>query len=764
MARIPLIAFLLVFPFLAQAQQAVVLSGEHDGFSRLVAPLPRGANWQVTQSGRSVQFQVIGFTDRFDVSDVFQLISRDRVKTISAQPDGFSIDLGCDCRVAPFVAQERFVVLDIASPGVDLPVPFIPISEESQAITDAPEPKPQEVPIVVSDATQIPTLIPRQVTTPPSAILAPMELPTLARKPLSDIEQEVLDEIQKRLAREVGTAATRGVLTPIAGPLAATGVPQQTGQMDPTETAADIERPDAVEGLINNVRITTSNDVSLLEQEVGERQSLSGFVCPSNAEVDLGSWATETPFHDAMGNARRQLYQEFDKLDTKVALALARIYVHYGFGAEARQVLSLDPDLLNSQRLLLDIALIMEVGHAPTNSILHSLLDCDTDVALWAMLAREELTIARSIDPSAALLSLNKLPTHLRKFLAPALSRRLLSHGDADAAATALRSLERLPSALPSAAKLEKAKIEIDQGELSAGSATLADVIDDNAVESPEALIALVDARLAANQPIESQTAVLIEAFAKELQGDALGPDLRRAHVLALVKSGQFDRAFNATSELGGDSEDDAAVSLRLKLLHELTKAADDVVFLDRVFDQSPRDLERLPIVQKIELAERLLSLGFAIQANEVVTSIPSRPRNDLRQLLAARIALNLGQPLKVESALSEMDGQEIDILRAQAKEMEGDHAAAFQLFYKSDQTEEANRAAWLSEEWLSLPTENNDLFGGAASLVDAAIEPSAETEGMLARSTAALEESEQARQTLLNLLQAPELVVPIAQ
>ena len=720
----------------------------------MVAPLPVGKEWQVLQAGRTITFSIGGFDQGFDTSDIYALISQDRVRSITSQPDGFTVALGCDCRVAPFVAQDRYVVLDITSPGVNRPFPFVSLEK-----SPSPDLLPAEVQITVPK----PQPVKLPIASPELRDIEPLELPILARSPLTKIEQDALDEIQRRLARELGSAATRGVLTPVPRPPLPDSPRPQVDLSDldiPNASLVEPPLPQMLDGLFNNMRISSSMDIPGLALQTGDPQSVSGLACPINEEVDVANWADDRPFHQQTGDARRLLYQEFDKLDKFVALNLAKNYIYFGFGAEAQQILRLDNELTNSNPLLFDIAQIMETGTAPSTSRLRSLLDCETDIALWAILAREDLDIARAIDPSPALLALNKLPVHLRKFLAPALSRRLLSHGDTDAAATALRNLERLPSELPSAAKFAQANISLDEGDLKKGTDKLEDVIDDNGEQSPEALIALVETQLLAAQPIEPEIANLIEAYAKELKGDELGPELRRAHVLALAKSGQFDRAFDATEELGGDTEDDAAVKLRLRLLEELTAAAGDIVFLEHVFEQSERDIVRLPVRKKMALATRMVNLGFAKHAQGIVASIPSRPRMDDRQLLAARIALDLSQPMRTLAELVEMTGEEADLMRAKAKQLAGSHEEAYALYRAANAPQEAEQAAWLADDWSSLALNENPAFGPILALSEAEAVPSNEIDGMLARNSAALDESAAARETLVNLLSAPEFEV----
>jgi hypothetical protein len=741
-------------PLLAFAQQPAVRSGEHEGFSRLVVPLPDGKDWEVVHAGQVVTFTVSDYAQGYDLSNIFKFISRDRVQTVTPQPDGFVINMGCDCRVAPFIDQKRYVVLDITSPGIKRSIAFAPVM---------PIPTPTiPVPAALTKVKETAVTLPLVPAKRPSMI-EPAELPVLARAPLSDIENETLTKLQRRLTRELGTATTRGLLTPVPGP----SLPAiRRAQVDLSEIVLPevmlpLPRPETMGDVVNNMRVTSSMDIPGGAPKTSNPQSLSGLNCPLNSSLDVASWADNRPFHQQTGDLRRELYQEFDKLNRSATLKLAKLYLHYGFGAEARQIMHLDPELARTEEMLTDIAAILETGVAPPNSMLHSMLDCETDVALWAMLARQDLGVARSIDPRPALLSLNKLPVHLRSFLAPALSKRLLSHGDTDAAATALRSLERLPAKLPSSAKLAKAQIALDEGELKKGTNGLSDVIDDNAEQSPEALIALIETRVEAHQPVSPETASLIEAYAKELKQTELGPELMRAHALALAKSAQFDAAFKASKDLAGQSEEEAA-KLRGQLLDELTAAADDVVFLEHIFAQSSQDIARLSARQKLPLATRMFELGFAEQAQSIISDLPDRPRNEARQLLAARIALDLSQPMRAQAELLEMTGEEVDLMRAIAKQMAGAHAEASDLYRSANNEDAAIRAAWLADAGTSPDLSGNAVFGPVLALSDAEIPALNQTNGMLARSEAALNESSAARQALLDLLQAPELNIGI--
>lgn len=779
MWRSPIAGILLVFmPCAVFAQSSAIQSGEHANFTRLVAPIPVGSDWQVEQEGRKVTLSVDGYEDDFNTTNVFQLVPRERIIDINSESGVLTVTLGCDCIVAPFLVRNRFVVLDVAEQGTKLasdPITPRVVAEVLPIIApeDLPEnPQPSETLQAGTNETEVPInepevpiklpLIPERKGQSISQHLKPVDLPGRVRVPLTEREQSALKEMQQRLAAELSTAATRGVLNPLPGRPLTSIVPEISegrAEMEFSE-AERSARPTVPPPSTNNIRITSSGDMAPLARRAQETRSMTGLACPKDEAIEVATWADDRPFHEQIGEARRNLFGEFDKLNRKWAIKSAKIYIHFGFGAEALQILALDPKMADDQPFLIDLAHIMENGSAPENSRLPSLVDCETDVALWAIIAKEEMNVTSTIDPRAALLALNKLPVHLRRFIAPALSQRLLSHGDSGAAAMALRNLERLPAALPTAAKLALANIAIDEGELTEGAHALEDVIDDNAAQSPQALITLVETQLNDNQPVDPETASLIEAYAKELQDSKLGPALRRAHVLALVKSAQFDRAFSAMQQLGAETEEKAALELRLQVLKEVTAAAEDVVFLEHVFDRSDRDIGQLANRPKISLATRLINLGFAGRAQPILASIPERPLDPERQILLARAALMLEEPQKALAELSETQGAQADEIRAQAQLLIGAYSDAYALFHQNDRTAAAVDAAWLAEEFDRQALGSDPLFGPVLTLVDTPTETSNVPDGMLERSSAALNESELARQTLQNFLSNPQLAI----
>jgi hypothetical protein len=722
-----------LFPFWsisAVAEPVFVQSGEHVGFTRLVTRVAKEEAWSVEHTGRKVMLSLEGYSEGFDTSRIFELIPRGRVQRVEATKSTITVYLGCDCIVSAFDVTGGHVALDIISPEQGPP----PSAKTSKS------PHPRAMPSTVV-----------KVNVPPEP-----KNNMLSRDVSSAKELAAMSDIQMRLSQELGRGITRGVLNPDHPP-----PPSRRPQIDtstfehelPTGLALDgADRPAA------NIRITTSMDVPSRSDSSQQTLSDQGLWCPPDDATDVASWGDTRAFDVQISEARLNLFGEFDRLNPDAAILLAKRYLYFGFGAEARQVLGLDPNLETEQRLLTDLANIMDAGASKSDISIQSFADCTGNISLWAFLADDKNSSGETIEPNILLLALTKLPVHLRQHLAPIVSDRFLVRGDPVSAATALRSLERLPDPLLPAAKFAQANVGITTGQTTEGAKKLLDVATANVAQSPEALISLVDTRIDSGDAIDPETVSLVEAYAQELRDSELGPSLRRAHILALIKTQEFDRALREIEALGKKNAADDVNEMREQFTRKLTETASDIVFLDATFQQVNEDLEPLNTDTKILLASRLLVLGFATSALDIVQTVPDRPRNQERQMLAARIALALNQPFQALADLLEASGEAADILRADAKSMAGAHQEAHALYQNANQQDAAVRSGWLAQNWRELTPPDTPIFGQVTELAGSILDPSAGQVGMLSRTTAILKESGDARQTIFDLLNASEL------
>ena len=731
MLRVVSLITLLLWSVSAQAEPALVQSGEHVGFTRLVVKVLDERSWSIKQVDRKVMLKLTEFDKGFDTTRIFDLIPRDRIERVDANEDTLTIHLGCECDVSAFNVDGGYVALDIAYVAQGQRPPLLKKPTSPQTIT-----KPG-----------------RAIKQKP-ALLKTDDLPN--RTELSGQDIAVLSDLQSRLSTEIGRAATRGVLEPNQ-----VTTPTHRRQIDtsafehllPPITTS--KNPDRESG---NIRLTTSMDTPTRSHPAERKLSDQGQWCPPDDATDVTAWGDMREFDVQISEARLGLFGEFDKLNPDAAITLAKKYIFFGFGAEARQVLNLDPALATKQQILLDLADIMESGGSRPDLSIRSFSDCTGSISLWALLADPDRLNDPVTDSTAALRTLGTLPAHLRQYLAPIVSGRFLSRGHQEHAATALRNLERMPDVMPPSAEVANANLGMDRGETAQSIDDLKEIAMANVAESPQALISLLNAKIVNQKTIEPEFIGLAEAYAQELRGTAFEAELRRVHILALIETNNFDRASSEMKAMTNLGTAELLAELRTQLVQKITTAASDIVFLDIVFRQPAKGLVLLDDSTKIPVAARLLVLGFASNAAALVETIPDRPLKPKRQELAAKVALALEQPYQALAELIGIDSEISDILRAEAKYKVGAFEDAHDIYQAASQPEAAAQSAWLAGNWRDLTDAETPIFGQIKALAEPTSAPGNPKIGMLNRSGAALKESGEARQTMEELLRMPEL------
>lgn len=734
----------------AHAQQLAVRSGDHPTFSRLTVAISPSQEWTAEQVDREVRVNLTGYSGGFDTADVFTRMRQDRVSALSSGAGTLTLQLACDCNAAVFRSGPLLVV-DVGDRGTAL---------VGRALS-VPQQRPKKNPVAdratsQASASPIPWIGgPSPFGVVPAAPVAQ----NIKSEPADDQVDRaaLLQEIQQTLVAEVATAASIGLLE---NSYATPQAPETVAPDLVPNTSVDARPlPETLRTPSRNLRITSSMDTPNGDNAAGILATTSGLACPAQDFVAVGDWGNDSGFSAQIGPARNALMNARDQLDVDAAKTLTRLYLYFGFGAEARATLRLDPDLRARHPELAAVAAILEDEPQAGRNVLNEFTDCNTDVALWAALSFRDIPADSVINTDAMLLALNKLPQHLRQILAPMLSRRLLTYGDTNAAEAALRSIERLPAPLDANAMMAQADIAIDAG--TPAQELLTEVIEDNGAQSPEALVKLVEGKLSRDEPLSYETATLVEAFVQELRGTEMGNQLRRTQIIALSQSQRFDEALSALASLAPSLAPQVTSKLRAMVLEQLGRKADEMQFLEHVFAQKGQGLEELPTPTKLALAGRMMDLGFAAEVQHLLETVPDTPRSAQRQILAARAAIDLLQPFQAQAALIGVETPEAKLLSAKAKEMTGAYAEAAEIFSQNDAMEEATRAAWLSEDWQSLRTSDMPAFDAVATLAQAQSPVENPDLGPLGRAGEALSESTAARETLEQLLRDPMVQIP---
>lgn len=730
----------------AAADPIVVRSGDHDGFTRLVLRLPQDSSWQFREEPGLKTIEITGHDAGFDTSRVFNIIPRDQLVAVQNYPSRLELELACACEANTFIERGNFLVIDILDGP---PLPPQVAERPDRFISARPASSFNFGDLLWSD-------FPGSESGAPQSNPEPRQMGEEAAAPSSTLSEEqkaLVAATRDQLLRGVGNAASRGILepaTPNLNALLEDATPAPSLEIfDSSETEVNVVPPD-----YGNIRVTTSRD-NPANAMPDSGLMTSGAVCAEPHRVAVPSWGGDLDLHSQVGALRRQLYSETDRLNTEVAVELARLYIHFGFGAEAKQALSLSESLTSAHPELVDLADIMEHGYARNPRFVHRFSDCDSPLALWAVMAAQTFPADQILNEQAALRALSSLPPHLKRFIAPILSKRLADYGSLDSASIALRNIEWDQSRGAASAQIAEAKIENKSGNTEEAESILSGVIEENTAETPQATIALIDTLISEGKTVPADVALLVETYAFENRKGPLAQELHRAHVIASAYSGQFAKAFQASQSAISRGNNDILADVQSHTFIALSKLADDITFLDGFFNHLPSPSSNLTPPAIEDVSSRLLDLGFPNDANELMSTVSVAERDDQHRLTQAEIYLALGQPQAALTTLALVRDEPFDDLRAEALLQLGENREAFEVFRSIDAETDAVRSAWLAEEWIELLPPETPVLGDIQSLAREVIAPLNATDGMLEAATSEVESSGNARETLETLLQS---------
>ena len=655
------------------AQSITMRSGEHAAFTRLTLPVPPGQSWQVGRTDDGYGVRLPDLDAQIDTSGVFARIPRSRLADLRPVAQGIDLVLGCtDCHANAF-HERGLLVIDIRNGAPPQGARF-----EARLTGARVQPRPLGTGF---DWTE------RFASAPVIGGVGQAGDEEDGLPVLSLYDQA--GPARDLLARQFARAAAQGLIGAGSGPTPRRG-------LDPNEAQ---EVLDLAEAALRNLRIDAQTGLDRARQ-TGQRVGTDrdGNVCPADHLFDVAAWADARPIARQIAHRRDGLLAEFDRPVPDAVKALARLYIHAGFGAEAVDLLTTMPQ--PDQGLLLEMAQLLDDVRPLAESTLATHAGCDGPVALWAVLASEDLRTAGVIDRDAVRRAFSSLPRNLRRHLGPELAQRFIALGDTDTAQAIRSAMTRSDGADDGdGIQVLDAVIEMAQGRPEAASARVAPAAAGHSVGAAEALAVMAEARIAAGLPIAPGTLNDLIALAQEHRGAPLGQRLVRLEALALTDEGRFDAAFAARDRLRRQP-DGAAAAERLthELIARLSLRAGDEALLRRAFAEPVWRGGQLPLEARAPLADRLLNAGFPEDALDVFAQ--TDPVGDEAAVVMARAAIALDRPGQALRALAGREGSEAIALRADALLAMGDHQSAAGIFRDAGQADAALRASWLGGNW----------------------------------------------------------------
>lgn len=570
----------LMFAVPAHAEVARVQSGEHADFSRLVIELPEERAWTLGRTTDGYELALEGERLGFDVSGVFDLIPKDRLTGIFADPvsGNLRLTIGCACYALPFSLNERTIVIDLrkgAAPegssfetglnGAALP----PLLGETQ-----PEirPRPRQI---------SPAAMPKYDWL--MAALPDLPPPTpFAVEPAADVAESLRETLVEQLAE----GAARNMVD-----LAIPDVPTTL----PGGPALSADLPIRINGEVGlRLGVDRTQEAALQP---------NGAACFSDDDLDLPSWGETDPALPPYTGLSNGMVGEFDRPHQEAVIAAAKRLVFLGFGVETRALLQAFEVEGPESDMLKAMSYIVDGDQPPDRHAFFGMADCDTTAVLWAYLA-EGPKPASGLSTVGLLRAFSALPVHLRVSLGPQIVSHLLEQDNMDVAEQIRELMDRGTISDVRSVALVTSDLLLAQGENEMAVQQAEEVLADPGTFEADALIALVQAQVAAGQIVAPEVveslAVLIEEHEGDLQHDALVD----AYGLALAGSGQFATA-RAFAQNGRQLD-----PVFWKVL--ASEGTDDDLLLQAL---QPDNRTAEPEVAK-QIAERLVALGFPNEAD----------------------------------------------------------------------------------------------------------------------------------------------------
>jgi hypothetical protein len=719
---------LFAFGFLnaspASARSVEVTSGEHDGFTRVVLNFGQALDWKFGRILDGYRFRPVDQTADYALDPVFEKIGKSRLAAISENLETSELDIGfaCACHAIAFEFRPGIIVIDLR----DGPPPNGSSFENALPELNI-SPAPPQTPQPAEGSSQVQPLAYNWLNRfSPAAVQSATMATEIASPSLAPPPSSIpdLQPLRDQLLRQLSRGASEGVIE--------LALPEPPSPVPPK---ADVDAARVALGELGSVTVQTARTP---DQPIGAE----GTLCISPEKLSFADWAKDW---DGLSSATEILAQDMNKLvgefdlpdpDSVSRAVKARLFM--GFGVEARQILTSFPIESEDQAVWTGLSYLLDGEEDPSSPFLGQ-AQCATPAAMWAVLADSSLTSATQINTDAVVLAFSRLPPHLRKLVGPRLIERFVSMQD-DAAARNLRdAVLRASGQMPADLSVAEARIALAQGDPSKAEAHLEGAVTGVSFSSAQALISLVDARIAQDLPVEVQTVGSLSAMLDEMRGTEIEPEIRSALIRAEAAAGNFETAFAKLV----DSPTQAP-----KVWRALAKLGPDSTLLEYTVPTPNPFPNNLDTVTVNGIAERLLGLGLPKSALEWIEN-SSEPD----QLRAAQAHLALRDGQSALAILEQMTTEPALILKAQAQRLLGDAAAAAETLAQAGQESARLSALAQAKDWASLAQEPASNWAALAADLDQNAVELSQNIGPLASGQALAQQSAKTRAEIEKLL-----------
>jgi len=639
------------------ANPMVIRSGEHATFTRLVFSIEANEEWSVEEVEKGYEISFEKSSDGFDLEGVFERIPRTRLQDLTQT--GLStlrLDLDCICHLDIFLWRSDRLVVDV----VDGAEPYQKAGGQSE---DAPS-----VPSLARQAiNQLPDIfeLPNNLTLTGGAsteFLAPSNIPENNINLSVNGTEELPEE---SLLEGVSRAASQGILTPaqeknetylrITEPLNERNMP--LGQVSEEEQSN------------LGIDVSTALDQSLrtISQSLNRIEERN---CLDESTYNIAEWSDGRSFHDQASDIAEDLIGEFDVEPVGVEIRLAKLYIHFSFGAEAISALRSSDEVSLETQVLMEMARIIDGYEGPFPNLAMQ-GDCGGHGTFWGILAGGPVP-----NVEADIQELQRhyflVPQPLRSHIAPKLSQFLLDNGWPEAAENILRATEGTDISDIGTTKVAQANLALDRDDTPAAVEILRSTVTSSPRVDPESVIQLIELTMGDGGLPSQDDILILEGMEREYKGLEVHDKI--AVTLAKAYSARGD--FSTALEFLNGRIDPASQEVKSLVYYDIASTNDTEIFLSYAFQDLPKNLDDQTVNR---FAERLSNLGFPEQAMVILDRPARQEAASERRYLRAASAIRAREFDTAIDAISGINSDRANELRALIYEKSGEHQNALE-------------------------------------------------------------------------------------
>lgn len=437
-------AIFLISVSAVKAAERLVTTGEHEGFTRLVIHLDGQQDWTFKQEGTEVAITLPSDGIGFDLTQVFDRISKARIHEITQSSNTLKISTHCACKFVAHQTQDNLIVFDFT----DIPI-----------ASTAPRPSPHPAVFVPNAPPALPASVMSPTGVDPTILLGPELTPP-----------QSTDHARRLLLSEIVQHDALGLIDANAQPIS------------PRDSS-----PPAIQNML--VRNGFSPTFLAQQSRLSAPQSINAR-CPTTGPHDPATWRNFESFYDGVSSYHRQLATNEGRLSLAATLDLAEHYLSYGMFAEAAQLTRLFPKAHENRRLetLNTLAHFQKSAHHAAT--LATFSQCTSPVGVWGFLAEQDIARLRGAPKRELINEFRQFPINLQNVLLDQFIEKLERSGDTELA----QNIQATTTAKPSEPSLRQLQtLAQDVSNSTPASALLASIDTKSAPLSPDQNVDLVD-------------------------------------------------------------------------------------------------------------------------------------------------------------------------------------------------------------------------------------------------------------------------------